>query len=737
MSQVTHRSQGNPCAKCGQPSLKHNRQHIPDTLGVNGICSCGARASQHQKVSEKTQDKKRVRQTVEQSRAQSKRYREKHKGEDNTYYVGIDGEGQGKEVHKYILLAWSNYDGSKREYIENENGLSTEDCLNFILTMPNNARPFAYAFGYDLTKILTDVDDKILYKLFRPELRARLPKFQILGPKPVRWKDFILNLQGTKFSIKKANGRFSVSPEGVIKPKYNSKTVWDIFKFFQGKFTNALEDWKVGEKTVLDNMREMKDKRSDFDKLNRDQIREYCFDECKYMAVLAEKLTLAHEAAGLELKSYYGAGSTASCILKKSKINEQKRDALPEMRDAISSAFFGGRFENSVIGEVEGPVWGYDISSAYPYQITFLPCLECGKWEHTTNRKDIDNSTTALVRYVLHPSRKKLVWGPFPFRFKNGSIAFPAESGGGWIYKDEFLAGERLFDGVEFKEAWVYNTSCDHQHFKSIPDYYLERLRIGKEGPGIVIKLGVNACYGKLAQSTGVNPPFQSWVWASMITSGTRGQLLDVLGLHKHWDNCLMMATDGVYTRERLKMPVPRDTGTMNEFKKPLGGWEEKEVPKGLFLARPGIYFPLNPNKEELKQVRARGLGRAVMFEAWKSIIQAFKEKKETIQVANVSRFMGAKSCISYGPISKEYTRSDKFGQWITRPIEMSFNPMPKRERINSDNTLLVRKVPMSETSKPYNKSVISPEALQLKRQLQEVLEQPDADLTDYESEDV
>ena len=48
----------------------------------------------------------------------------------------------------------------------------------------------------------------------------------------------------------------------------------------------------------------------------------------------------------------------------------------------------------------------------------------------------------------------------------------------------------------------------------------------------------------KLAQSLGKHPPFQCWIWASMITSGTRAQMLDMLALHKDWRNLLAIATD-------------------------------------------------------------------------------------------------------------------------------------------------------------------------------------------------
>jgi len=87
-----------------------------------------------------------------------------------------------------------------------------------------------------------------------------------------------------------------------------------------------------------------------------------------------------------------------------------------------------------------------------------------------------------------------------------------------------------------------------------------------------------------------------------------------------------MLATDGVWSRERLALPSPRDTGT-GDLSKPLGGWEEKSFPEGVFAVRPGIYFPLAPTEEALKEVRARGLGKKVLYEQWPRIVDALERR--------------------------------------------------------------------------------------------------------------
>jgi len=700
---VYHNPQGDPCAKCGKPLLRHRVDHIPD----GDPCKlCGL---------------------------PTRRHRERKERDEPIEYIGIDGEGQGRKDHRYVLLAASNESGSKTWIAKPELGndrLTTEQCLNLILGLPTKrAKIFSFSFNYDLTKMLADIDDETLYNLFRPELRPS-PKTEkgSRGPVPVKWRGFYLNLQGTKFTVRKRGKKI---------------IIWDLFKFFQSKFVNALKDWKVGNPELWDRMSKMKDKRSDFDKEKEESVLEYCLEETRCIAELARRLIEAHTGAGLKLRSFYGAGSSGAAMLTALGIKEHVRKPHADMKRAVASAFFGGRFENSVIGQVEGTIYNRDISSAYPYHTTFLPCLEHGKWTHTTKRECLDRKQAALVRYTLGNSRIT-TWGPFPFRTQDGSISFPIQSGGGWVWLAEYLAGERIFPHVQFREAWVYETNCECKPFAKVPEYYVLRLQIGKEGPGLVIKLGVNSIYGKLAQSVG-NAIFNCWIWAGMVTSGCRAQVLDMLGLHQDWSNLLAVATDGIFTREKIQAPLPLETGTgiiIHGASKPLGGWEEKTYSRGMFFARPGIYFPLNPTQDDIKDIRGRGVGKGVVLENWNRIVDSWNENglEGIARIANVTRFCGAKTSISHS--SKGYRRAyatdgkaPSYGQWITRKVEMSFNPMPKRERANADGTLSLRKFSDKLESVPYSRALISKESIEMMHATIEAMEQPDGDLSDYETD--
>jgi hypothetical protein len=750
---LNHIPIGDPCTRCGMAALKHRPEH--KCVGETLCDLCGLPPASHAYRDRKNKKDSRTARVRIQSRPEHRpvgpgplcekckepfsyhRFRVQKDNRETTF-LGIDGEGQGRLDHRYVFLGVATETGDKKWGIRNQNGLTTVQCLDFILNLPDHTRLFAYSFNYDLTKILQDMPDEALYLLFRPELRQRVGKLAIKGPRAVRWNGYRINLQGTKFSV--AKGR-------------NHKIIWDIWKFYQSKFVGALKDWKVGSEEMLERMTLMKDKRAEFDKESPEAVEAYCYEECQYMAELARKLVDAHTKAGLELTNFYGAGSSASAMLKLMGVKDKIQPAPPEMKEAVACGFFGGRFENSVIGEIPEEIFSYDISSAYPYQLCFLPCLVHGTWTHTRRREDIEGRDikAAIIKYSLGSDIRTKTWGPFPFRMSNGSICYPIESGGGWVWRDEYLQGEKLFGHVQFEEAWIYHCECDCQPFEKIPGYYLERLRIGKEGPGIVLKLGCNSCYGKLAQSVG-RGMFQSWIWAGIITSGCRAQFLELLGQHEDRSDVLMVATDGIKTRKQLVTPIPRDTGTFDAMgkdgiRKPLGGWEEEIDENGVFFARPGVYFPLNPTAKQIKKIKGRGVGKGVVLENWQNIVRSWKVHgvSKPVKVTNVSRFCGAKSSISragggdrpyvYHRANGDTTKGEpSYGQWITRPVEMSFNPLPKRSIVNPDGqTLALRRMRFDMYSAPYKKALGNDEALELRWLTQELLEQPDIDFSEYE----
>ena len=161
-----HAPHGDPCKVCGLARSKHRNRKRPEHDSIGDPCAdCGLEEAEHRGA--------------------------RGEREPPVYtYIGLDGEGQGRADHRYMLLAASDESGGLAAHVEAPEGgrLSTRECLDFLLTLPSRrTRIFSYAFGYDLTKILTDLDNESLYLLFRPELRGRSKKWAHLGPRPVLW----------------------------------------------------------------------------------------------------------------------------------------------------------------------------------------------------------------------------------------------------------------------------------------------------------------------------------------------------------------------------------------------------------------------------------------------------------------------------------------------------------------------------------------------------------------------
>ncbi len=668
--------------------------------------------------------------------------------------IGIDGEGQGRKNadgtggHVYNYVAAADENGRVWEVGSDPNKpVSTEDFLNFILDLPVKSLTFFFAGLYDLAKGLQDLPDALLFLLFREDRRAKIFQGDD-GPevryRPIRWRGFRINYMHRRFSVEKGKRR---------------KVVWDIFAFFQSKFTKACVDWGVGGKAEIEAMERMKERRGSFDAQSFEEIKAYCQKECHFLANLGRQLLTAHLDAGFELESYFGAGSTASALMKKNGVREFIGAVPDAMKEPIACAFFGGRFENSFIGEIRRPVWNADIGSAYPYAATFMPCLIHGRWKFRKSglEREIERARLALIQWHLPRlslsaggSDRLSSWGPLPVRKANGTIAFPLGASSGWTWKEEFLAARNLRPDVIATGAWLYTSDCQCQPFGFLPGVYLERLRLGEDASGLVMKSGSNSIFGKTVQSVGIEPPFQCWVWGSNITSTCRAQLLTGMSLAPSLTDVIMLATDGLWSTVKIDLPEPRDTGT-NEAKTitkgrkgPLGGWDVKVYERGVFAARPGIYFPLDPTAGDLEKVRARGLGRRVLYEQHRVVQDAFRTGQDSVclgaaysdvatretRPAN-QRFVGAKTGMSFTP-GKGVRRDPNYGEWVDWTTDVTFDPKPKRERIREDGSLKCWDW-FEAPSLPYEKALKDPESALLELAAIIAEEQPNAEFSEYE----
>lgn len=556
-------------------------------------------------------------------------------------WTGIDGEGVGRHPHRYVMLC--RHDGESSDYIEDVNGLSTAACLGWLLRAPERARLCGYYLGYDWTKILKDLPNKAIYRLFRPELR-KLPADEGDFSR-IKWRGYRLHYLAGAMQIRK--GRRAV-------------TVWDLGKYYQCPFVKAIQDSKIPG--AVEMIEQMKGERGTWgdDDLNR--MLRYCLEECRMLAELANQLEQAHAAVGLRPSHWYGPGSTAAIVLKKHRIHARRGVQSSDLSYAADSAYFGGRFEHSMIGR-RSRVHGYDIVSAYPAQAAKLPCLLHARWEHVTTMRELRNVEQACVHFKVKDVGADQAWAPLPCRLEDGSIVYARGGFRGWCWLDEFRAAREYWNSVRLIEAFALRRNCDCQPFSFVTQLY-EARRVGTVEERRIYKYVLNSLYGKLAQRRG-SPRFASVIWAGMITSGTRAELLRMLARHKSHANVIALATDGLYSSEVIKGPI--------DGNKNLGEWDH-EYHGPMWFVRPGIYW-----SEKDETLRARGLGRKQLAGELASVRQAIEWQQDEARCGVSQAFGSARQCVYMNPHTKVLKRSPLFGQWFDVPSRIGLTPLPKR----------------------------------------------------------
>lgn len=635
--------------------------------------------------------------------------------------IALDGEGYttkgGRHLYTYVAAATRDHLVSD---LYDRKGISTRRLFEWLLSLPGApARIVGFSLGYDRTKWLEELPPHIIYSLYHPEDRQGE-----WGPTAVTWAGYRLNLVSTKFTVSRA-GR-------AAKEKKQARTVWDVWRFYQSSFVKALRNWKIGTDEEISRIERMKAKRGSFKGISKRE-RTYCQSECMLLARLVEELLDAHAGEDLPLTSaMFGPGTTAGLVLDRCKAKEQASSVGGQTW--VQSAYFGGRFECSHVGPVPGPLWAYDIASAYPYALALLPCLnpEHGRWRHARSRDEVAwavLSDVACIRYRTRPQGAGQAWGPLPHRLPKvnaqglarGSILFPTASAGGWAWSLELRPAMRLHPGVEALEGWVWERECDCRppFREEIVRLFCRRLELGKGTRGIVLKLALNSMYGKSAQHVGGGGRFRCMVRAGLVTARTRGMLLEaVLRARDPW-NILELATDSVLSREPLDLPPPINLGTRDAAakakKSELGAWEAKEWEGGVFLLRPGLRFAIGGDDSDLGSVAARGVGVRVLYDNTRRVLRSWsREPLAPVYVQQPAIFHGAKSSVRRVrgvDEAADYVRDEIYGRWElpTKRI-LSFDPRPKREtfvRLDGLYRLMTWDLPETEdaVSVPYSVS--------------------------------
>jgi hypothetical protein len=555
-------------------------------------------------------------------------------------FVAVDGEGGNLEsgYHAYFLLRAGDAVVSAGE---GNVRLTTEECLDFLSRLDPRAIYVAYFFDYDVTKILEDLGWTKLDRLINRNKRRSANGHSFY---PVDYRGYQVDyLPKKEFKVRRLLSRERILSDidrAIIKEiDCNPETMgtvvdtwspWvvinDVGSFYQCRFVEALEKWQIGSAEERADIQRGKDARADFTALD-DEIYRYNALECVLLAQLMEAFRDACIVAGYVPARWQGPGLLAEAMFAAHNI--PKTADVPLLNDPqyeglltfARNAFYGGRPEISALGPVNRPMFQFDLNSAYPAAMLSAPCLMHGEWSHETYQDPIEHTVSSPATAIVFGSfvgrddgRHRPNFYGLPVRSETGTIIYPA-SGRGWYWAFEVATAVHQRFNVE--ERWVYRRTCVCQPFAFVSDVYAERRRLGADGAGGILKLGLNSMFGKTVQSVG-SPKYANAIWGSYFTAHCRAAIARFIHTSEYcrdperWcgKDVLMIATDSVATFN----PRPDITPSTE-----LGGWSVETHPDGMFLVQPGLYFGSSG-----KPSKTRGVPRSVIEEKEQEFRDAF-----------------------------------------------------------------------------------------------------------------
>lgn len=530
----------------------------------------------------------------------------------HTYFIALDGEGVTLHdgTHRYVLLSCNG------KSISDEKGLAWDAIFSFLYEQYRehpDATFIGYYLGYDFTqwfKTLPFNRASILLTDEGRELRRRRNSGGNPTPFPVHCEQWDFDYLPNK--------RVKIKPRDL-----NGDGGWmyinDGGSYFQSPFLKAIDPDKWPEPIVskdeYETIKEGKEHRAiaTFDPA---MVR-YNLLENTVAERLFQRLADGFKGIGIALdrSHWFGPGQVASQWLKTTSCPTLKevQELVPDyVRDIARSTYYGGWFEIFRHGTIQGQVWQYDINSAYPFQIERLPCIRHGRWVLYEGRGPRnDNRLRACFARVQ--GKRDILIGPLPYRNDKGWVLRPQYTEG-WYWWDELQAAKEagLVESFKIRDTLVFSRHCKCDNpLRAIRDLYQYRLEVGKNSPaGIAAKIGYNSVYGKLAQSVG-DPRYGNALYASLITSGCRSQILRSISSHPGKSGSVaMVATDGIVFTE----PHPSLSISTR-----LGEWD-KGSSSNLSLAMPGIYWDDNSrlriSEDKAPELKSRGISARFLASA-------------------------------------------------------------------------------------------------------------------------
>jgi hypothetical protein len=515
-------------------------------------------------------------------------------------FIAYDGEGWSD---KYVLLA-----NSLGERIVNQDGLSTKACLEFLTQKYDHVvKRIFFSFGYDVNHIIKDFTDEQITQLLKGE------------------------------SVHYEGYRVSYIPGKIF--IVNGYRYYDCFSFFATSFINVVKQM-LGPERVTADLIEGKSGRGTFESWDLDKIIKYNDEELALMVEILEKLRKAFRDINVNLTEWYGPGAVAKFWFKAYEVAPKESHTVGSIA-ALNSAYYGGRFEQIVLGKVRN-IYEYDIHSAYPSAMVDMPYFRTWRQVKRNAFKTANKFSIWHVTFDLRSS--KLDFGPLPIRSKDGRICYPLV-GKGWYWYDEIRVLLDFFPTAKVQIHEGYVAKTEGTPFDWIELLYDYRMKLKGTGnlSQYAIKVGLNSLYGKCAQRVGRNPYF-SLSWAGYITASTRAKLARA-AYEAGSSHILGFATDALFSDRKLPIPISPH----------LGDWEESSYQFGTFF-QSGVYRLVSHDGSVQDRYRGSPLRRGI-----DDVIKQLQQHPSRYPRVKIARFisnlLAIKAPEAYGPHRNKFVQ--------------------------------------------------------------------------------
>jgi DNA polymerase type B, organellar and viral len=542
---------------------------------------------------------------------------------------------------EYVYLA--AFDGETYWDITNEGGLSTEECLEFLVQV-GSSNPLAinviFAGTYDANMIIKDLNP------------IQLDNLQHNGRTYFKRKQWTIRFRPHKL--------FHITHY----PTKRKCSLWDVFGFFQTSFIKAIDAW-LGIKD--EQIEEGKKKRGEHTLEDLPELTSYCRQELKHFHALMLLLWQCLNDTELKISRWDGAGAAASAIMRQQGIKEYigTTEEKKEYYEHATCAYFGGRSELFQPGDHSGPIFNYDINSAYPYAISLLPVFNglvpCTK----ANCKFTEYDLLHIAYDARYDGCDTELFYPYTHRNYDGAIFFPPATIG-WHWACEWFAcGKR--GRVIGHYHWPDN---GYRPWNWVQQKFEERKERKNSTPydpsEKVIKLALNSLYGKTAQSKGwVNltdmPITHNMFIAGWITAKCRAMIYEAM--IQEPDHIISVQTDGISSSEPLVLPLGDG----------LGEWEFKQYDY-LTAVQAGVYFYQEKGGEPKEKYRGFDPGtisREAVLEAW--------DRQHPMLECRSKRFYTLGSCLSSNRLDTHWRK------FVEGPRNLNLWPAARGKRMMVD----------------------------------------------------